>query len=153
MQIRNKRDFWSGVMFLTIGILFVILSRQYQLGSAAKMGPGYFPTVLGGMLAALGAFICLGSTAKSTPKTDLMSVGWRELLLVLLAVVVFALLLPKLGMVIALIALIFISARASHEFGWRDTALATVFLLVLSYVVFVWGLELQFPVWPPFLTK
>ncbi len=153
MQIRNKRDFWSGIMFLILGLLFVVLSRQYQLGSAAKMGPGYFPTVLGGMLAVLGALICVAATSKSTPKTELLAVGWRELVMVLVAVLVFALLLPKLGMVIALIALIFISAKASHEFGWRDTALATVFLLVLSYVVFVWGLELQFPVWPSFLTK
>lgn len=153
MQIRNKRDFWSGIMFLTVGVLFVLLSRQYQLGTAAKMGPGYFPTVLGGMLAALGALISLGSTAKSNPKSELVAVGWRELIMVLLAVMVFAFLLPKLGMVIALIALIAIAARASHEFSLRDTALATVFLLVLSYVVFVWGLELQFPVWPPFLTK
>ncbi len=75
------------------------------------------------------------------------------MILVLVGVLVFALLLPKLGMVLSLIALIFISARASHEFGWKDTALATVFLLILSYVVFVWGLELQFPVWPPIFSK
>jgi uncharacterized membrane protein len=153
MQIRNKRDFWSGIMFLTMGVLFVILSRQYQLGTAAKMGPGYFPTVLGGMLALLGLFITLTAMSKRSAKTELLAVGWRELILVLAAVVVFAILLPKMGMLVALIALIFISAKASHEFGWRDTALATVFLLVLSYIVFVWGLELQFPVWPPFLTK
>ena len=153
MQIRNKRDFWSGMMFLTIGLLFVILSRQYQLGTAAKMGPGYFPSVLGGLLAVLGMFIGVGALRKSTPKTELVAVGWRELILVLVGVLAFALLLPKLGMVISLIALIFISARASHEFGWKDTALATVFLLILSYVVFVWGLELQFPVWPPIFSK
>lgn len=153
MQIRNKRDFWSGIMFLVFGVLFVLLSRQYQFGSAAKMGPGYFPSVLGGMLAVLGLIICLGSTSKRIAKAELSPVGWRELTLVLAGVIAFAFLLPKLGMVISLIALIGIAARASHEFRLRDTVLATVVLLLISYVVFVWGLELQFPVWPPFLTK
>ena len=49
MQVRNHHDLWSGVMFGSFGLLFIVLSRQYQLGSAAKMGPGYFPTMLGAL--------------------------------------------------------------------------------------------------------
>jgi uncharacterized protein YacL len=151
--LRNKRDFWAGVMFMGFGILFVILSRQYQLGTAAKMGPGYFPTVLGALMATLGLIVSIGAFSKRNPVTDLSKVGWKELSMVLGAVALFAIALPQLGFIIALILLIFVSALASHEFSMRDTILSIVFLIVLSYIVFVWGLELQFPVWPKFLTK
>lgn len=153
MQIRNKRDFWAGIMFLSFGVLFMILSRQYQFGTAAKMGPGYFPMVLGGLMAALGLLICLTSTARSTPRGELSKVGWRELVLVLAAVLVFAMLLPKMGIIVSLIVLIFIAAIASFEFNFRDTLISAVVLLILSYVVFVKGLELQFPLLPAFMSN
>jgi hypothetical protein len=151
--LRNKKDFWSGVMFMGFGILFILLSRQYQLGTAAKMGPGYFPTVLGGLMAVLGLIVAIGAFAKSNPITSLDKVGWKELGMVLGAVALFAGALPQLGFIAALILLIFVAALASHEFKMKDTILSIVFLLILSYIVFVWGLELQFPVWPKFLTK
>lgn len=153
MQIRNHRDLWAGVMFFAFGVIFVVLSQQYQIGSAAKMGPGYFPTILGGLLALLGLAIFAGAFAKSTEPVALYPVGWRELILVLLSVVLFAMLLPKFGMVLSIIVLIVVSAFASHEFSLRDTAISTVVLIVMSYLVFVKGLELQFPVWPKFMTN
>lgn len=140
-------------MFMCFGLLFVALSRQYQLGTAAKMGPGYFPTVLGGLMATLGLIVAIGSFTKSAIKTELSKVGWRELSTVLGAVALFGLCLPHLGLMVSLVLLIVVSALASHEFKLRDTLLSVVFLAVLSYIVFVWGLELQFPVWPKFLTK
>jgi drug/metabolite transporter (DMT)-like permease len=151
--LRNKRDFWAGIMFICFGLLFVGLSQQYSLGTAAKMGPGYFPTVLGGLMAVLGAIVCVGAFNKRNPITDLSKVGWRELAMVLGGVGLFGFALPFLGLIIALVLLIFVSALASHEFSVRDTILAIIFLIILSYGVFVWGLELQFPVWPKFLTK
>jgi hypothetical protein len=153
MQIRNQRDFWSGVMFGGIGLLFMILSRQYTMGTAAKMGPGYFPTMLGGLLLALGLLVAIAALRKGSAETKLSAIGWREIVLVLLGVILFAALLPQLGMVIALIVLLLVAALASHEFKLRDTLISIVVLGALSYVVFVWGLELQFPVWPKFLTK
>ena len=151
MQIRNKRDFWSGVMFVAIGVLFIILSRQYQLGTAAKMGPGYFPSVLGGICTFLGLILGVSSLGKRAQKTELLGVGWRELILVLLAVILFAALLNYMGIVVAITVLILVSAVASYEFNLRATLISVVILLVMSYVVFVWGLELQFPVWPKFM--
>jgi len=153
MRIRNQRDFWSGVMFLALGVLFVIFSQAYQLGTPARMGPGFFPTMLGVLMALLGIGIAWRATASSSGKGDLESVGWRELFLVLVAVGVFAAALPYLGMVVAVTLLIAISAMASHEFSWKETAISIVVLLVLSNLVFVRGLELQFPVWPKFLTQ
>lgn len=152
MHIRNHRDLWAGVMFFVFGVLFVVLSRQYQLGTAAKMGPGYFPTILGGLLAVLGLIIFFGAFEKHNAELKVERVGWRELLLLLASIAAFGVLLPSMGMVVSIVVLIGVSALASHEFSVRDTVIATVVLIILSYFVFVKGLELQFPVWPKFLT-
>lgn len=152
MRLRNHRDLWAGVMFFVFGVIFVVLSRQYQLGTAAKMGPGYFPTILGGLLAVLGLIIVFGAFDKRNPELKIERVGWRELILLLASIGLFGLLLPKFGMVISIIVLIGVSALASHEFKLRDTVLSTIVLIVMSYFVFVKGLELQFPVWPKFMT-
>ena len=152
MRIRNHRDFWSGIMFLVLGVLFVIFSQAYQLGTAARMGPGFFPTMLGALMALLGLAIAWRSTAPGNREERVEKVSWRELFLILFAVGVFAIALPWLGSVIAITLLIAISATASHEFGWKETLISIVVLLVMSELVFVKGLELQFPVWPKFLT-
>jgi hypothetical protein len=151
MRIRNHRDFWSGIMFLVLGVLFVIFSQAYQLGTAARMGPGFFPTMLGALMALLGLAIAWRSTAPGNREERVEKVSWRELFLILFAVGVFAIALPWLGSVIAITLLIAISATASHEFGWKETLISIVVLLVMSELVFVKGLELQFPVWPKFL--
>ena len=153
MRVRNHRDFWSGVLFIITGLLFMVLSRQYQLGTAAKMGPGYFPTILGGMMAGLGLLIALGSMASRAAALRIERVDFKAILLVLVAVAVYALTLPKLGFIVALFLLIGISSVASHEFSWKTTAISSVLLLVFSWLVFVKGLELQFPFLPTFLTR
>lgn len=152
MRIRNHRDLWAGVMFFAFGVVFALLSQQYQMGSAAKMGPAYFPTVLGVLLALLGLVIFAGAFSRSNGEARVAAVGWRELGLILGSVALFAFALPKLGIVVSLIVLISVASLASHEFRLRDTAISIVVLLILSYLVFVKGLELQFPLWPKFLT-
>ena len=153
MKIRNHRDLWAGVMFFAFGMLFVVLSREYHVGTAAKMGPGYFPLMLGGLLAILGLIIFLGAFARGNAELRIDPVGWRELGLVLGSVALFGFLLPSFGIVVALVALIGVSALASHDFSLRDTLIATVVLVLFSYLVFVKGLELQFPLWPKFLSN
>ncbi len=153
MQIRNHRDLWAGLMFFAFGMIFVVLSQQYHVGSAAKMGPGYFPLVLGGLLALLGAIIALGSISAANVELKVEKVGWRELGLILGSVALFGALLPSFGIVVALVVLIGVSAFASHDFSLRDTLIAIVVLAVFSYFVFVKGLELQFPLWPKFMTN
>ena len=151
MQIKNHRDFWAGVLFIVTGILFMILSRQYQLGTAAKMGPGYFPTILGGLMAFLGLMVLLPSF--KGPVVKINRIELRMILLVLFAVAVYAFALPKLGFIVALFLLILISSTASHEFNLKTTLISSVVLLVFSWLVFVKGLELQFPFLPTFLNK
>ena len=151
MQIKNHRDFWAGVLFIVTGILFMILSRQYQLGTAAKMGPGHFPTILGGLMAVLGLMVMLPSF--KGPVVKINRIELRMILLVLFAVAVYAFTLPKLGFIVALFLLILISSTASHEFKLKTTLISAVVLLVFSWLVFVKGLELQFPFLPTFLNK
>ena len=59
MKITNGKDFWAGLMFIAFGLGFMLVAQNYAMGNAVRMGPAYFPTVLGGMLAVLGAVIFL----------------------------------------------------------------------------------------------
>ena len=153
MKIRNQRDFWSGVLFVITGVLFMILSRQYQFGTAAKMGPGYFPTVLGGMMAVLGLMLSIPALSRKSPELKVDRIDFKVIGVILLAVAVYAATLPSLGFIVSLVLLIFISSMASHEFSVKTTAISAVALLIFSYLVFVKGLELQFPFLPVFLTR
>ena len=153
MKIRNQKDFWSAVMFIVFGVLFIVWSTDYQFGTTQRMGPGYFPTVLGGLLVALGILVALPTFKHDSVETHVEKIGWRGLLVILGAVVLYAVLLPRLGFVIALIVLVIMSAMGSKEFTWRAALISCVVLGLFSYLVFVKGLELQFPVWPPFLTR
>jgi drug/metabolite transporter (DMT)-like permease len=153
LNIRDRKDFWSGVMFVVFGVLFVVWSREYQFGTSQRMGPGYFPTVLGILLILLGLMVALPALKKTAPETDPGIIGWRGLLIVLGSVALYAFLLPRLGFVVSLIALIVISSVAHREYTWRAIILSVLVLGIGSYFVFVKGLELQFSVWPPFLTR
>jgi hypothetical protein len=153
MRIRNHRDFWSGVLFITTGLLFMALSRQYTLGTAAKMGPGYFPTILGGLMAFLGLLILLPSLAKRGPEVRVDKMDFKSIVMVLVAVAVYAATLPKLGFIVSLFLLIGISSFASHEFKVKTTVISAFVLLAFSWGVFIKGLELQFPFLPTFLTR
>lgn len=151
MKLRNHRDMWAGVMFFGFGVVFMVLSQDYQMGTAARMGPAYFPTVLGAILALLGLAIFFTAFARSNDALRLKAVGWREISLVLVSVALFATLLPSMGMVVSIIVLIVVASLAGHEFKLRETLISAVVLTTLSYLVFVGGLELQFPVWPKFM--
>jgi drug/metabolite transporter (DMT)-like permease len=153
MKLRNHKDFWAGIMFLAFGVLFIFWSRSYQLGTAAKMGPGYFPTVLGGIMAVLGLIIVLGAFSRSNEETRVERIGFKEIFLVLAGVAAFAFLLNYLGMMLSIIIMAFIAATASHEFKVKETAINSVVMCVLAYVFFAYLLEIQMPTWPSFLVS
>jgi hypothetical protein len=153
MQIRNHRDFWSGALFVVTGVLFMALSRQYQLGTAAKMGPGYFPTMLGAFMAVLGLMLMIPALRRSAPRTRVERFDFKIIGTILFAVAAYAATLPTLGFIVSLALLVFIASLASHEFSLRATLASMVVLLIGSWLVFVKGLELQFPFLPVFLTR
>jgi hypothetical protein len=144
MRIPRSKDFWAGLLFLGFGLLALYIARNYTMGSAVRMGPGYFPTALGWLLSALGVIIA----ARGLFSADPVERGAFRPFLVLVAIVVFALSLNPFGLVVSMVLLIGISALAGHEFHWLETIILAVVLSVLSVLVFVWGLGLQFRVWP-----
>jgi len=152
-RIRNHRDFWSAVMFVTFGLLFMGWSADYQVGTAQRMGPGYFPMVLGALLVGLGILVGVPSIRRDAVRNRIEGIGWRGLAIILGSVVLYAFLLPRLGFIVSLVVLIVLSSLATREFTWKATLMSVVVLAISSYFVFVKGLDLQFPVWPTFLTR
>lgn len=162
MLIKSQKDFFAGLMFTVVGTAFALGAQNYTVGTAARMGPGYFPMLLGILLGVLGFFIIISSVLRRNPPPDGDPVGvwaWRPLLLVLAANFAFGILLvglpslgiPSMGIIIAIYALTLIASLAGHEFTVKGAlALATV-LAAGSYLVFIKSLNLVLPVWPSFL--
>jgi hypothetical protein len=146
MRMLRQRDFWAGAMFVLFGLLFAVGAKNYALGSTAKMGPGFFPTLLGFMLAGIGIVIVVQSffgARESLPKF-----AWRPLSILVAAICLYALLLPRAGFVLATIALIVVGARADTRSGLIESLILGLFLAVFSVAVFHYGLGLPFRLWP-----
>ncbi len=148
MRLRNKQDFWSGLMFVALGLGFAWKASHYQLGTAARMGPGYFPFWLGAILALLGLVMLLGALSKRADQTSIAPFNWRILLLVVGSVVVYALSLRLLGIYLSVLVLVLLSSLASHEFNWKVSLANAIFLVAFTYLAFIKGLGLIFPLWP-----
>jgi len=146
MVIRSPKDFWAGLLFIGLGVLAITVGSRYALGTAARMGPGYFPRILGILMIVLGlllAFRSLRLKGEAVPAWH-----WRPVVLVLGSVVVFGLVVKTVGMAIATVILIVVASLGSHEFRLRDALISGVLLAVLCVGVFVVGLNLQLPIWP-----
>jgi putative tricarboxylic transport membrane protein len=150
LRIKSSQDFLTGCAFFACGVATVWLAREYPLGSTARMGPGYFPTLLGGLLAGIGVLVLIKSLTSSGGGNVGRLYPWL-LLRVLLAVAAFAALLNPLGLVATAVIVVLLAASAGHEFRMREGLVAAVVLALLSYLLFVWGLNQPVPVWPRFL--
>jgi hypothetical protein len=148
MTIRAPKDFWTGIMFLAFAAVALLAAHGYVLGTAGRMGPGYFPMLLGGVLGLLGIILVVRSFAiDGEPVTRLHLL---PLVVIAIAVCLFGLLIERLGLVISLVAVTIVSALASRESRPVEyTALALV-LAAFSVGVFVYALRLPLPVWPAF---
>ena len=153
MKIRHAQDFWSGIMFLVTGLIGAWLSRAYEFGTAAKMGPGYFPSVVSGLLIVLGIAIAVPAITRRTPGGDLPATNFKVILWVCGSIVLFGVLLTYLGLFIACFGVIFFASMASDEHSYKVSAISGLVLAAASVAMFAWGLRLQFDVWPPFLMR
>jgi hypothetical protein len=148
VSIRAPKDFWAGVMFIAFAAVALYVSRNYSLGTAVRMGPGYFPILLGGVLALVGAILVVRSLVITGDPIGHVQV--LPLVVVAVAVVLFGVLLPRLGLAVTLPLVIVVSALASVQSRrWEVLVLALV-LTVFSALVFVYGLRLPIPLWPAF---
>src|SRR5450759_1350672 len=193
MHIKNGKDFWAGLMFVGAGLSFMLVSQNYPMGSAVRMGPAYFPTMLGGLLAVLGAMVFFraffskiehpvkvfpfrlplliaslvvgGATYfadswfKGAPMAEFALTGLamalfigafgpRVMFVILLAVVIFGYALKPLGLVLATVILIVLSALGGHDFRKKEIIILTIGLALFGVLVFVKGLGLPFNLWP-----
>lgn len=162
MKIKSQKDFLTGLMFLVVGIAFAWGATNYTIGEGARMGPGYFPLVLGILLAIIGAGVMFTSLVVETEDGEKVgSIAWRPLGFIIGANVLFGIMLggipklgiPAMGLIVGIYALTFVAALAGKEFKAKEVAILATVLAVLSYVAFVWALKLQFPVWPSFLVQ
>jgi hypothetical protein len=148
--VRNPKDFWSGLLFIAIGAAAILLASKYAIGSAARMGPGYFPRVLGILLIVLGAILALRAFKLDGP--PLPRWKWRPTVVVLGSVVLFGAIVQPVGIALSTVILIVGASMASPEFRPRESLIAGVLLAALAVGVFVIGLKLQLPIWPAFVS-
>jgi len=153
LKIRNQRDFGAGIMYMVIGLFFTIIATQYQMGTAAKMGPGYFPFYLGILMTLLGLLVLVKSFSATAAIEKIPKFNWRIIAQITGSVVLYGLLLPRLGFLVAVVTLVLVSASASKEFTWKGSLINAGFLVAFTYSVFVLGLKLQFPLLPVFLQQ
>ena len=160
MKIKSQRDFFAGLMFLLVGGGFAWGATTYTVGSGARMGPGYFPLLLGILLAIIGAAIMFKATVVETVGGDKIGQwAWKQIFFIIAANLLFGVLLaglpslgvPAMGLIIAIYGLTFVASLAGHQFEFKGVFILATILAVGSYVAFVWGLNLQFPVWPSFI--
>ena len=149
MKIKAPKDFWAGLMFIAFGIGFLIVAQNYAMGTAVRMGPAYFPTVLGGLLALIGLAIFIESFVATGEKVP--RIVFRPMTLIVLSIVLFGALLKPLGLIVSTAILIVLGALGGHEFKTKEVVILYVALAVFSVLVFVRGLGLPIPVCPAVL--
>ena len=161
MKIKSQKDFWSGLMFMAAGIAFAWGATNYQIGEGARMGPGYFPLMLGILLTLIGLFVTFESLVVETEDGERVgSFAWKPLFFIIAGNLIFGILLvglpkfgiPSFGLVVAIYALTFVAALAGDQFKVKEVAILATVLAIGSYLAFIVLLNLQFPVWPSFIT-
>jgi NADH:ubiquinone oxidoreductase subunit 2 (subunit N) len=146
IKISNRKDFYAGLIFLFFGILTLAINRSYPMGTAARMGPGFFPFLLGIVVALLGFLIAARSLMGKVE--EVQPLAMRPLVLVLGAVVAFAILIQPLGLLLGVLALVVISSLGGPEWRLRDVVILYFVLAAMAVGLFVYGLGLPFKVWP-----
>ena len=149
MRIKSEVDFWSGVVFIVVGLAFAMGATEYRFGTSARPGPGYFPLGLGLLLAMVGIIELIGALGRERNDADrITSPIWRPMLVIVAAVLGAGFLLPRLGMLITLPLVIVLTCLATSDFKFREAFGLAVVLTVGSWLLFVVALELRIPVMP-----
>ena len=148
IPLHHNRDVLAGLMFIAVGCLAIYLSRNFTYGGALRMGPGYFPAWLGGITILGGAVVLIEGLAK--PATIGRTWSVRALIILPLSTLAFGILMTHAGFVLAVFALSFLSALASPEFKIKEQAMLAAGMTLLCWALFIWVLELPYPLFPEF---
>ncbi|RJG03245.1 tripartite tricarboxylate transporter TctB family protein [Noviherbaspirillum sedimenti] len=160
MLISNQKDFFAGLMFTVVGGAFALGAREYSIGTSASMGPGYFPLMLGILLAALGIALALQSFGEPDEDEKVGAIAWQPLFFITIANLAFGILLgglpliglPSMGLVLAIIALVLLASLAGEEFKLREALVLAGVLALGSWLVFIKLINLPIQLWPAFFT-
>ena len=161
MKIKSQKDFFSGLMFTVVGLAFALGSLTYNVGSGARMGPGYFPLYLGIVMTVMGLVLAFEAmTVETADGEPIGSWAWKPLFFVIAANLTFGVLLgglpsiglPPMGLILAIYALVIISSMAGDQFKLIPSIILATILAIGSYIAFIWALKLQMPVWPTFIS-
>jgi len=161
MKIKSQKDFFAGLMFMVSGIAFAWGATSYTVGEGARMGPGYFPLMLGILLAIIGMGVVFTALVVETEDGDKIGKwSWKPLAYIIGSNVIFGVMigglpkigLPPMGLIVGIYALTFVASLAGEEFNAKEVAILSTALAVLSYFAFIVLLKLQFPVWPSFIS-
>jgi hypothetical protein len=170
LKIKSERDFWSGIMFVVVGVIFAVGATNYSMGPAcppndpcaanlwarmsqlsAHPGAGYFPLGLSVLLVLLGAVVLFKSlTIESVGGDPIGGFAWRPLAIIVGAIVLIGFMLERVGLALTVPVLIIISSLAGDEFHWKGVLLNAIVLTFFSWLVFIAGLKLTIPLWPAF---
>ena len=160
MKIGSQKDFFSGLMFIVCGAAFGYGATNYSIGTGGRMGPGYFPLLLGTLLAILGVVITIKGLLAKTPDGDKIGKwAWKPLVFIIAANLLFGVLLgglpsvgiPAMGLIAAIFGLVIVASLAGDGFNLKENLILSTILAVGSYAIFVMLLKLQFTVWPTFI--
>jgi len=159
MKIEHPKEFWGGVMFAVLGLLFAVIAYGvkigdsvlipgYSMGVPARMGPAFFPFWLGAILFSLGAIIAIAGLRHKGPAESFPVFHWKPNFYVLGAVVLFGVILKAVGMLIAGVVLVVIACIGSPDFRLKRSVILGVLLSIFCALVFVFGLKLPIPLCP-----
>jgi len=147
-RLLKNKDFWAGVMFIGFGAAAMFIARDYRFGSAKLMGPGFFPTILGGILVGFGVCITAVGLLRGEKIQERLSI--RALVLLPLSLILFGLLVQSAGFIPAIAVLMFIAALSGRQFRFLEVLVLTGILVVATVSLFIWGLGLPYPLFKGF---
>ena len=142
MKITSPQDFWSGVMFIAFGALAIVIARDYPMGSAMRMGPGYFPTAIGGCLVILG--IIVAATGFKMKGEAIGAFPWKAMIFLTIGFASFGWGIDNIGFIPSLAILIILASFAGREYRWREVIVETVVLIAGSWLIFIYGIGLPY---------
>jgi hypothetical protein len=145
LKIKSEEDFWAGLMFIGFGILAIVIARDYPMGSTMRMGPGYFPTYIGVIMIILGSIITAMGFKFEGEKVE--NFAWRPMILLSVAFAAFGWAIDNIGFILAMLILVVLSSLAGKEFKIKEVVLLSFFVILGCWALFIYGLELPFPLW------
>ena len=160
MKIKSQKDFFSGLVFTVVGASFAYGATSYTIGTGARMGPGYFPLMLGIILALIGVIVLFKALVVETPTGDpIGALAWRPLTFIIVGNLLFGVLLgglpsiklPAMGLIVAIYGTTVVVSMAGDKFKLKEALILATVLSIMSYLAFILLLKLQFPVWPTFI--